>query len=80
MSSLYRVEAFGARTTFPNTPETDKEPMVYHTVTYSIDHGESQKAYIMATEPGDAINRVNRMTVEQVSQYNVKPELATIKL
>lgn len=40
----------------PNTPETDAQHMVWHTVILS----DGTNTQIMATDPMDAIDRVNR--------------------
>ena len=48
---------FSAKTTNPNTPETDMQPFVMHTVTYHVD-GELTEQQVLASEPGHAIKKV----------------------
>jgi len=49
-----------ASVTYPNTPESDLEQEVIHTVTYITDDGMDVSEYLLATDPMDAINKVLR--------------------
>jgi hypothetical protein len=50
-----KVRAVSAHVTNPNTPESDQLSEVWHTVTLS----DGNEWRIMATDPVDAINRIN---------------------
>ena len=50
------LRAVSARTTNSNTPESDMQTFVPHTVRMS----DGSERTIMAREPGDAIDKVNR--------------------
>jgi hypothetical protein len=52
---MKEVRAIAARTTNPNTPESDQQTMVLHTVTMS--DGTERRVY--ATDPMAAIAKVN---------------------
>lgn len=70
---MIMVQAFRAGTTFPNTPETDMMPQVYHTVHYTSSKG-SGVAFIKAADPGEAISKINGMSEEHVERwYSIKP-------
>jgi len=45
-----------ARVSEPNTPETDSQEFVLHTVTYTDDNEEISVVEVLATDPMDAIN------------------------
>ena len=47
-----------ARVSEPNSPETDSQEFVLHTVTYTDDNGENQEAEVWAADPMDAIKEV----------------------
>ena len=50
------MRAVSAKTVYPNTPETDCQRFVLHEVTLS----DGSKRKIMAEDPIDAINKVNK--------------------
>lgn len=50
------MRAVSAHTTHPNTPETDMQERVIHTVTLS----DGSTRYVWAVDPIDAINLVNK--------------------
>lgn len=50
---------FVAYTTNPNTPESDKQDFVFHTVRYTL-NGEQKEAVLLARCPLDAIDTVKR--------------------
>ena len=52
-----KIYAQSAGTKYPNTPETDAMSEVMHEVTMS----DGTKREIMATDPMDAIDQINRM-------------------
>lgn len=47
-----------ARVSKPNTPETDFQEFVLHTVTYTDDNEEISEVEVLATDPMDAISQV----------------------
>lgn len=49
------AHAVSAKTTYPNTPESDRMPQVMHTVTMS----DGRAVNVMAADPIDAINKAN---------------------
>lgn len=58
-----------AGTAAPNTPETDRMPVIKHRVHGTfIDTGEEWGVLIMTKEPGDAIDKVKAMTDEQFAE------------
>lgn len=60
------LRATMAQTTNSNTPETDMMEKVMHTVQYTDPQGNFGTIEIMATDPINAMNIVNKMTVEDV--------------
>ncbi len=60
MSDHPKLQAFGAHTKFPNTPETDQCQVVLHVVDMS--DGTTREVY--ARDPMDAIEKVNRLLAE----------------
>lgn len=67
------VTVTGAHTTFPNTPETDAMPTVWHTVSYSDSSGESRTAYLRAKDPSTAISMAKRLDETQLLTFDKKP-------
>lgn len=55
------LRAFTAHTKFPNTPESDKQPTVLHVVFLS----DGSTREIMATDPPDAIEKMNELIVSE---------------
>ena len=51
-----KVRAVSARTTNPNTSESDRQPRVWHTVT--LNDGTTRT--VLASDPIEAINTVNK--------------------
>ncbi len=58
------MRVLSAYTSFPNTPETDKQPLVMHDV---ILRDEVKPVRVMASDPIGAIDKVNAMTDEEVA-------------
>lgn len=57
------MRAVSAKVSQPNTPESDLRRLVLHTVTLS----NGLQTELMATDPIDAIDRVNRAIKNQVT-------------
>ena len=55
------MRAYCAHTSHPNTKETDALPVVEHNVTVKLDNGKEEVVCIEASDPGDAISKVNAM-------------------
>lgn len=58
MKSQPTYDGFRAWTTYPNTPESDKEMFVMHTVKYEV-NGRTKETEVNAADPMDAIDRVH---------------------
>lgn len=65
-TSIMYLQATGAKVAQKNTPETDKLPEVNHIVNFTLPDGTCDTITIMAKDPMDAINKVNRMTVNDL--------------
>lgn len=59
-----RQQATSASTSGPNTPETDRQRFVLHTVTCSY-NGKIEKVQVYAEAPDTAIKKVNRIDVDE---------------
>lgn len=51
------MKNFIAETSEPNTAESDLNAKVWHTVDAEDDEGNKYQTHIMASDPGDAIQR-----------------------
>lgn len=51
---------YSARTTNRNTPESDMQPTVQHTVSF-LEDGDRKEIQVHATDPMDAIQMIQRM-------------------
>jgi hypothetical protein len=60
---MNKVRAVSAHTTNPNTPESDNQPRVWHTVTDS----EGKEHQVYASDPMDAIDMLNQRLRSTVS-------------
>lgn len=61
---MKNYSAYSARTTFPNTPQTDMEPTVLHTVTF-LENGEHGEIDVHAECPISAIKIVQNIHREK---------------
>lgn len=61
--------AVSAATTYPNTPESDKEPKVWHTVTVEFQDGSVRKYLHYSQAPDTAIREVNEMETDYVFNH-----------
>lgn len=61
---------FSAYVAQPNTPESDLQPMVEHTVTFYQD-GEQVTIKIMAEAPDDVIDRARRMSYAAIARHRL---------
>lgn len=59
-----KQQASSASTSGPNTSETDRQRFVKHNVTCKYD-GKIEIIQIYATDPADAIKKVNNMDVDE---------------
>jgi|TARA_R110000787_G_scaffold97204_1_gene200736 hypothetical protein len=59
------MENISACTTYPNTPETDMQRFVMHTVKYTDKNGEWKSLKIMASDPSDAIRKLKEVYSEK---------------
>ena len=57
------MKVLSAKTTNPNTAETDLLPKVWHTVQVQLDGGEIREIQCMAADPIDAMNIVRETMV-----------------
>lgn len=64
---MTQVRAISARTAQSNTPESDMEREVLHVVSYQGSDGKIRQVTIMAEDPMDAIDKVNRMSEESLN-------------
>lgn len=54
--------ACAAHTSFPNTPESDRQRCVMHDVTVRTEDGKEETVRLLAEAPDTAIDMVNRMS------------------
>lgn len=71
MTNLCKVRSAG--TSFPNTPESDRQPMVMHDVHVTLADGTAATVRTMATDPGDAIDRIKRMSDDAIERLPRAP-------
>lgn len=62
-------------TSFPNTPESDRRPSVYHDVDVKLLDGSTETVRLMATDPFDAVEKVRNMPdATFLGLKRIKPE------
>jgi len=62
-----KKQASSARTSGPNTPESDSQRVVMHDVTVDVDRAgvkSTETVQVLSEAPDDAIRSVNRMSNE----------------
>lgn len=59
-----KIRALAAHTTYANSPESDLQENVMHSVNTVSPTGSTEWVQLMANEPGQAIDLVNRMSEE----------------
>lgn len=60
--------ATAAYVSHPNTPESDLQRFVEHDVCVKMDGGGEFVVRLMATDPGDAIDKINAMPTSYVAR------------
>jgi hypothetical protein len=63
-----------AGTSFPNTPESDKQQFVSHDVNVELTDGTLVTVRLSATDGGEAIDRIKRMSDETFSRLQRVPQ------
>lgn len=62
-----RCRVISACTSFPNSPESDLQPQVWHDVNVLLADGQQVTVRLMAADPFVAGDRIKAMTDEQVA-------------